>query len=241
MKRFRMASLAAAAMIFGMATAARADIVGPFNVANCPGGGVTVTGTQIIWSPNGTAADTGCVDTGIGTNVTYSGGTLGPGVTGDIKNLTIGGGVVPDFMTFPAISPALRFDLTGFSIPNPTLGTNCAGATVSGQSCVVVPGSPFLLTYLGVVNGKPTTVIGLGAGGSVTDGSSTAQWGGGFSTQINDTPAGIQATFFSTGSIASTHSGQFTITPTAVPEPATVFLLGSGLLGIGVMLRRRRA
>ncbi|HTD43378.1 MAG TPA: PEP-CTERM sorting domain-containing protein, partial [Bryobacteraceae bacterium] len=66
---------------------------------------------------------------------------------------------------------------------------------------------------------------------------------GSFSTQINGTTLqAIIATIASEGTITNTYSANFTATaaPT-VPEPATVSLFGAGLIGLGLLQRRRRA
>ena len=158
------------------------------------------------------------------------------GVTGNIKNLTSGGGAVPEFMVFPALGPIdLDFTLLGFG--NGSSNTNCASVTTVGASCSVVAGSPFVLTYLGVVAGLPTTTVSLAAFGTVADSAGSSNWSGGFSTQINQTPGSIQTSFLTNGFIESTHSAQFAIT--AIPEPMTVFLIGAGLILVALLRRPR--
>jgi len=217
--------LLGAIALFGISSSAMATVVGNFNVANCAGGGVTVSLTTIVWSPAGTVPNSGCIDSGIGTSLTYSGGTLGAGAVGNILNLTAGGGSVNNFMTF--LGTTLDFVLTGLG-PG-SANTNCSGLAI-GQSCSVVAGSPFILTNVG--NGN--TAISLGAFGTIADGGVTSGWSGAFTTQLNLSASAIQTTELGGGSIASTHSGQFSVS--AVPEPGTVsmFLLGGlTLLGIG--------
>jgi hypothetical protein len=179
------------------------------------------------------------VNTGIGTNVTYSSGVIGAGVTGDIKNLVAGGGVVNQFMVFPAPLglTSLNFILNGFGAGSSN--TNCAAVTAVGDSCSVIAGSPFVLTYLGLIGGLPTTTISLSAFGTVSDANGASGWTGGFSTQINNTPGAIAAIFAQNGSISSTESAQFALT--AVPEPMTAFLIGAGLVLVAMIRRPRQA
>jgi len=94
-----------------LSTPAKASPAGTLNVSNCAGGGVTITATTIDFTlPVG--GGYGCIQTGSGTNITYTGGgPLLPGVTGSILDLTAGGGPVLDFMTFVG-NPLLHFDLT---------------------------------------------------------------------------------------------------------------------------------
>jgi hypothetical protein len=205
-----------AASLFSI-TPASAAVIGHLDVANCGGGGVTVNATTIDFTlPAG--GGFGCIVTGTGTNVSYSGGTLLPGVTGSILDLVAGGGIVLDFMTFVG-NPNLHFDLTALG-PG-VINTACAAVLDPNlPSCSVVAGSPFILA--------PTstgTSITLSASGIARDGSvPTSTFIGAFTTQIAGvTPASIAATIGGGGSVSSTNSGDFTITlsPT-VPEPSTV-------------------
>lgn len=223
--------LLAAMGLFGISSSAMASVIGNLNEANCAGGGVTVSATSIVWSPVGTVAGTGCINTGIGTNLTYSGGSLLPGATGNIQNLTAGGGVVDSFMTFQGTT--LDFVLTGLG-PG-SADTNCALSAIN-PVCSVAPGSPFILTFISA----NVTEIGLGANGTVTDGGVTSTWFGSFTTQLNLSGTSIQNTELNGGSISSTQSAQFTVS--TVPEPGTVsmFLLGSlALLGFSRLRIRK--
>jgi hypothetical protein len=204
-----------------------ADAAGSLSAANCSDGGVSLTETSITWLPSGTVAGTGCIATGTGTNLSYSGGLLGPGVTGNIANVAAGSGPVDQFMTFQGTT--LDFVLT-FLGPGSS-NTNCATLSV-GQSCSVIAGSPFVLTDLG-----SSTLLGFAAGGTVTDGG-ISDWSGVFSTQVNETALQIQNTILGGGSVTSTQSGQFTVQ--SVPEPSSLLLLAFGLCSSVGLVRRKR-
>jgi len=209
-----------------------ATVIGHLDLANCSGGGVTVTATTIDWLPAG--GGTGCVVTGTNTAITYNGGSLGTGVTGTILDLPAGPLPTANFMTF-AGNPGLTFSLDSLG-PAPA-NTNCASLSVF-QSCSVFAGSPFALT----LNPGGSTTVSLIAMGTASDGTvPTSMWSGGFTTQIsNKTPGQIQSIIVGGGSITSTHSGDFSITVNSlVPEPATMMLIGTGLIAIGFVRRRK--
>ena len=224
-------AMLAAVTCFVFVKPASANVIGSLDVANCAGGGVSFSELSISWLPTGSQAGTGCIDTGAGTNLTYSGGTLGTGVVGDIMNLTAGGGSVDQFMTFQGTT--LDFVLTGLG-PG-SANTNCAGLTI-GQSCSASAGSPFVLTNLGAI-----TLVSFTANGTIDDGGVTGLWSGGFTTQALATTAAIQSTLLAGGTVSSTYSGQFDVTSSpSVTEPSTISMLvaGAGLLLFGLKPRR---
>jgi hypothetical protein len=186
--------------------------------------------------PDGKMAGTGCIDTGVNSSVNYNGGTMTGGNTGNIYNLAALGPGQSPFMTFAGTT--LDFVLAPISPASSPYGTSCSTITV-GETCVVVAGSPILLTDLG-----GQTEVGLAASGTVTDTVTSALWYGSFSTQLNLSPGTVQSilcgtsatcTGAGTGSITSTYSGQFSL----VPEPASFTLIGTGLLSLGWAAGRR--
>jgi len=233
--RFAVVATAAVALFLapGFSGRATAAAIGPYNIANCSGGGATVTLTTITWSPVGTVAGTGCFNTGIGTNLTYSGGTLLPGATGNIKNLTAGDPFpVDQFMT--VLGTTLDFQLS--SLGPGSANTNCA-ALLLGQSCSVAAGSPFVLTLLA----GNQTGVSLAANGFIIDGGVQSNWFGAFTTQLNVSPASVQTTILGGGSVASTQSAQFTVQIAAVPEPEAfaMTLMGMAFLGLSRLYKRK--
>jgi len=217
-------------------TNASAAVIGHLDIANCAGGGVTVQGLLIDFTlPVNTVGSpgTGCIQTGVNTNVSYSAGTLTPGTTGTILDLVAGGGTVVDFMTFVG-HPDLHFDLT--SIGPGTGNANCAAATAIGASCSPTTTSPFVFTTT-----ASGTAVSLAAFGIARDTTlPTTPFAGAFTTQItNQTPLQLQTTALAGGAISSTNSGDFALTFTGVPEPSTISMAALGGLLVAFAARKR--
>jgi PEP-CTERM motif len=242
MKNFKgqICILAGLIACFGITGTASATAVGMAQLTSClaaPGGlsGVLISSTQIIWSPNGTVAGTGCFNTGSPTTITSTQPTIISGDTGNIKDLSAGGGAVDQFLTFVVPVANLDFVLTAFG---PTGTTSTACDSTIGDSCIVVPGSPFELT-----NTTGGVEVGFTTLGTIVDGGVMSNWVGLFTTQVSmigarETAAEVQSLILAGGSISSTYSATLTVngTSSSVPEPSTASMLilaGVGLIGIG--------
>jgi hypothetical protein len=199
-------------------------------------GSVMVDAQTIDWTPIGAGGNVN-VDPFVGNSGYF---TSLAGVTGTIQDLDLASAPVntpnlgiTNFITFAA-DPNLTFTLN-FIAPGPFSSAQCFDAPAAGQVCTY-PGSPFGLS-------NPTaasTDVNLVLYGTVSDGSGSppSAFRGTLTTQF-DVPYQtlLDTVFVQGGSVANTYSGTFVVT--AVPESATIFLLGAGLLGLAVVVRKR--
>jgi len=230
-----------AAVTVGMSGIATATpITGVLNIA----GGVTVTATSIDFLPLGGGTGTAAADafTNTGSFVVLNTGNPGAPATGAIKDL-LGGPVVgaislANFLSGFALAPNIAFDLT-FINPGIYTPASCGAAPAVGQTCTP-PGSPFNLSNISS-GGSISAIASIGLAGTVrnTTTGEVSAFTGTLSTQVDRTSYQAILAQLSApgGSFSTSYSGSFTVT--AIPEPATLGLMGFALLGLGIFQRRR--
>jgi len=208
------------------------------------GGSVTVSAGSLVWS--GFA-----IVNGIST-LKYDGGTLVPaGTDVTLKNLPGSLPIPIDmFMSFVGI-PSLDFTLDMAGPGSSNTDCSVAGLASHNGDCSAFAGAPIVLSQ--AANG---TLVALGVSGIVTDGTTPiSTWSGEFSETvttlgniINPTPLQVQQFFGGPGTpnnntVSGTYSGTFTVQIANTPEPSTMgmVLMGSGLVLVAALRRRRKA
>lgn len=153
--------------------------------------------------------------------------------------------LLPSFVTFSA-NPNLRLDLTFINLgvfPQ----AQCLAAPAPGQTCtptvplLVSPSNPAGLSEINFTNTSVTaSTFSFSVHGTVVNGATSTPFDGIFSAQFATMPyQNILTTWNSGGVVPTTYSVTIT-TPAAVPEPATLLLVGTGLAGIAAKVKRRR-
>jgi hypothetical protein len=111
---------------------------------------------------------------------------------------------------------------------------------VVGDTCTPTD-SPFNLHNVSA----DSSTASFRVSGNVTDGVGPASvFTGTFSTQFDDQNyQEVLALFLQQGFVQAPYSAQFTVRPSdftpVIPEPASILLFGAGILGLGLIKRRR--
>jgi hypothetical protein len=115
---------------------------------------------------------------------------------------------------------------------------SCASAPAAGQTCTPAGSSVTLLNGAGGNSSATITMQGLARRIS-TDEFSDLQIV--FSSQFNTPFQDVLAALASGGTVSNAFAASFTASVQAVPEPVASLFVGSGLLALGFLRRRRRS
>lgn len=159
--------------------------------------------------------------------------------------------LLPDFITFAA-NPNIALNLTFISLGTagacpPSGGTvSCTPAGIPGLVSAANPTGKSAFNLTDTASGSSASFSVSGTAVNKATGE-TSMFNGTFSAEFTNTPgttnasvASILTELAANGSITSPYSGKFVATATAVPEPATTFLvIGGGLLFAAGAFRRK--
>jgi hypothetical protein len=150
---------------------------------------------------------------------------------------------LPDFITFD-LNGNETITLNLIPLGNDPTSADCVGLShcTPENAALATAQNPLGLSAFNLDQNGTGVAASFGFMGTIVDSSgATAPISGTFTSQFNNaTPEEALAQFFAAGSNGLNKTYSSEISFTVVPEPMTFSLIGTGLLGIGLLGRRLR-
>lgn len=165
---------------------------------------------------------------------------LAPTTIETIQNLTTGNGVTPgtpfNFTNWIQLTDGINLDATNIPLPSFPVCSS-SGSEPVGYQCVVNAASPVILTQ--TATGVAARVNVLGEAHYAGDPALTPFTGLFTSPTTNFATIADFESYFDAHHAIPAISYSASFTTTATPEPAAIWLASAGLLGVGLLKRRK--